>query len=386
MRSTTVPDVWASRVATLSASLVRESSVDRADVLGHSGAAYLRGMLSDRDVVAFVSPAVARLHGERITSALTGAGIPPVRIRRVATGEHNKTLGSVAAIVDAIHSTGLGRNGVVLGIGGGVLLDMVALAASLYRRGVGAVKIPTTLLGQVDAGVGLKCGVNTAYAKNLIGDFYPPERTVLDAQFLPTLGPREIQGGLAEIIKLAMVADRDLFGLLERHSAELDAPRMVQPHAGRIVDLAVSGMVRELQQNPYEHVLARRVDFGHTVSPQLEISSSHRVTHGQAVAIDSAYFSAVSYLSGRLSGRSIDRIVSLFGALALPGYHEMLDDPETIENCLAAAAAHRGGRLNQPLLNDIGEAVFVQRDDLSPKLLCEAAGWVAAHFLPVVLE
>ena len=168
-----------------------------------------------------------------------------------------------------------------LAIGGGVLLDIAGMAASLYRRGVPFVRVPTTLLSIVDASVGVKNGVDYCCAvtdetyKNRVGTFYAPSSCLLDNSFIASQDARNISNGFGEILKLALVRSSDLFELLETHGAalieSLFAPTVSVPSgvSDRIIDLSIQIMVEELGPNLWEYKLERCVDYGKSMFHRL---------------------------------------------------------------------------------------------------------------------
>lgn len=161
-----------------------------------------------------------------------------------------------------------------LAIGGGVLLDIAGMAASLYRRGVPFVRVPTTLLSIVDASVGVKNGVDYCCAvtdetyKNRVGSFYAPSSCLLDNSFIATQDARNVSNGFGEILKLALVRSPDLFELLETHGAALvesrfaTTPSVPLGVSDRIIDLSIQIMLEELGPNLWEKKLERCVDYG----------------------------------------------------------------------------------------------------------------------------
>ena len=161
-----------------------------------------------------------------------------------------------------------------LAIGGGVLLDIAGMAASLYRRGVPFVRVPTTLLSIVDASVGVKNGVDYCCAvmdetyKNRVGSFYAPSSCLLDNSFIATQDARNVSNGFGEILKLALVRSPDLFELLETHGSALvesrfaATPSVPSGVSDRIIDLSIQIMLEELGPNLWEKKLERCVDYG----------------------------------------------------------------------------------------------------------------------------
>ncbi len=277
-------------------------------------------------------------------------------------GEANKDLRQVERVCRAAIAAGLPRDGVIAGVGGGVVLDIAGTAAALYRRGVGFVRIPTTLLGMVDVAVGIKQGVNFSRHKNLLGTFYPPLGVLNDPAFLRTSPPRELACGVAEIIKIAIAADAELFELLEEHLEELMRSSFQTPSAiaREVLDRSAAAMMVELAPNLYEDNLKRAVDFGHSFSPTLEIRSSYRLQHGEAVAIDMLLSTAIAVRRGLCPASLLERMAALYDIAGL----RATDDSCTVKlltEALDEVKAHRGGRLNFPIPLAVGNCGFLQR-------------------------
>ena len=257
---------------------------------------------------------------------------------------------------------GLDRKGLLIGIGGGVCLDIVTVAASWIRRGVGHIRVPTTLIGQIDAGIGIKGAVNFGGKKNYLGCFYAPETVLVTPSFLSTLTRNHISEGFAEIIKIALVRDAWLFELVEKLGPELLLSKFSEcQHGGKeVLWRSILGMLSELEPNIYEdQSYERLVDFGHTFSPGLEAASSFEITHGEAVSVDIAVSTVLSTRIGLLSADLRDRILSLLITLELPVWTDLLT-AERCEHGLRDCALHRGGRPNLVLPTAIGQAVFVK--------------------------
>ncbi|MEO7195933.1 MAG: sedoheptulose 7-phosphate cyclase [Pseudonocardiaceae bacterium] len=283
--------------------------------------------------------------------------------------EQNKTLDAVLGVVDALvaHRV-LRRSEPVIAVGGGVLTDIVGMACGMYRRGIPYVKVPTTLIGLVDAGIGAKTGVNHGSHKNRLGSYFPARSTLLDRAFLATLDDRHLSNGLAEILKIALVRDPPLFDLLEWHGALLRGERMQgltfdgEHAAAEVVARAVGGMLAELEPNLWEHDLERLVDYGHTFSPALEMRALPVLLHGEAVAIDMALTTVIACRRGMLGPADRDRVLAVVTALGLPLTH-LVCLSDVLCDALADAVLHRDGRQRLPLPTGIGSACFV--DDLT---------------------
>ncbi|WP_449484854.1 sedoheptulose 7-phosphate cyclase [Streptomyces avidinii] len=311
---------------------------------------------------------VNRLYGDRMRAYFEAQGID-VRWLVLDPGEENKGIDSVRRLVDAFDEFGLlRRQEPVIAVGGGVVTDIVGFACSLYRRGLPHIKVPTTLIGLVDAAVGAKTGVNHGGHKNRIGTYFPPRCTLLDTTFLATLPDRQISNGMAEILKIALVLDSRLFELLETHGLLLCDERFQgltsagAEAADEVLRRAIGGMLAELEPNLWEERLDRLVDYGHTFSPVLEMGALPALLHGEAVAIDMALTTVVSWQRGLLSPVDRDRVLMVMTALALPLGHPAWR-ADLAERALADAVRHRDGRQRVPLATGIGSALFF--DDLT---------------------
>lgn len=193
------------------------------DVLNPANPVLVEDAVGTRPSRRFVvtDETVEQLYGEAIRAYFDAQGVTH-RMCVLPPAEKHKTVDNVLRMVRQLDEFGIDRRGEpIIGIGGGVLLDIVGFSASAYRRGTPFVRVPTTLIGLVDAGVGVKNGVNCHGHKNRLGSYFAAGRTLLDRTFLRTLDRRHISNGLAEILKIALVKDIQLFDLLEQHGPAL---------------------------------------------------------------------------------------------------------------------------------------------------------------------
>lgn len=239
--------------------------------------------------------------------------------------EDNKRFDAVEKVLAACERFGLRRREPLVAIGGGVVLDIVGMAASLYRRGVPFIRVPTTLLSIVDASVGVKNGVDYCSAakgvlKNRIGSFYAPIAAYADKTFIATQDERNIVNGLGEIMKLALVRSTELFELLEQHGAQLVANKFQGSDgvADRVIHLSIEIMLEELGPNLWEHNLERCVDYGHTFSKILEMQPGADLMHGEAVNIDGFICVLIAEMRQMCTAEERDRIFRTMTALGLP--------------------------------------------------------------------
>ncbi|OKK03598.1 2-epi-5-epi-valiolone synthase [Streptomyces sp. CB03234] len=325
-----------------------------------------------------VEERVDMLYGDLIRAYCDARGHDEYAIHVLPAHERLKTMDSVFSVVAAMDRFGLDRRREpVVAVGGGVLLDIVGLACSLYRRSTPYVRVPTTLIGLVDAGVGAKTGVNFGTGKNRLGTYHPATETLLDPGFLATLDERHVSNGMAEILKIALIKDADLFALLETHGARLVADHF-QPAGAtgdEVLGRAVHGMLEELHDNLWEHKLERVVDYGHSFSPTLEMRALPALLHGEAVALDMALTTVIACRRGLMSTDQRDRVLNVMRTLRLPVTHPLCE-PGVLKEALADTVRHRDGKQRLPLPVGIGGSVFV--NDLTTGELARAAGDLAA--------
>ena len=261
---------------------------------------------------------VASLYGGRALRSLRRAGIA-AELLLVPRGERAKRPLVLARLWERLALHGLGRRDALVALGGGVVGDLAGFAAATWLRGVAWVDVPTTVLAQVDSGVGGKTGVDLAAGKNLVGAFHQPALVVADPDTLATLGPRQRRAGLAEVAKLGMAVDAALFRWTERHA---DALRSGDPAAlAAAVRAAVAAKARVVRRDECEREGGERtaLNLGHTLGHAIEAACGYRgILHGEAVAVG---MRAAARLSVRLAGlaeRDRARLATLLDRLGLP--------------------------------------------------------------------
>jgi len=319
-------------------------------------------LLEGRQALVVTTPTVRRLYGHALDAVVEHHRLRATTLV-LRCSEQAKSLKAVQRVCRHALERGLGRDAVLVSVSGGVCSDIVTVAASLIRRGISHLRIPTTLIGQVDAGVGVKGAVNFAGKKSFLGCFYPPKAVLIDPHFLRTVPVTHLRYGLAEILKMAIIRDAELFDCIANHWQSLLLSRFQEPRAvvRRVLYLAAKGMLDELQPNLYEdRTYKRLVDAGHTFSPILEAVSSFSLHHGEAVAVDLALSATIAHLTGRLGAVERERIVETLAAVGLPVHDPAL----SVDLCLEAlrdAARHRAGAINLVVPVGIGRATFIER-------------------------
>ena len=319
---------------------------------------------SNRRLV-FVDSKVFGTYGEKIHLYFSENNIR-AKIISIDISEEKKGLDTLMFMLNIIENFGLlRRSEPILAIGGGVLLDMIGLAANIFRRGVPYIKVPTTLLSLVDASVGVKTSINHFDRRNRLGSYYAPSAVYLDKTFLKSLPPDEIYSAMGEIIKMAVIKDANLFDLLESHASDvIEEKFIVDGVSDEIIYKSIDGMIAELEPNLWELDLKRIVDFGHSFSPLLEMksledSNAMSLTHGQAVALDVIFSSCLGYQKGFLDENDLERIIKVCRSCKLPVYHQYFEDHLLLWNSLIDTSNHRNGDQNLPIPNGIGKSIFL---------------------------
>ena len=289
-------------------------------------------------------------------------------------GEAQKTLGNVAAIIDALVAARLNRDGLVLALGGGVIGDIAGFAAASYQRGIAFLQLPTTLLAQVDSAVGGKTGVNHPGGKNLIGAFHQPVAVIADTDTLSTLPDRELRAGITEIVKAALVADAAFFAWLEANGASVLArdPAALAEAIRRACEIKAAIVAKdEREQGP-----RALLNLGHTFGHAIEAGAGYgSVLHGEAVAAGLVLAADLSARTGRLPGVDAARVRAILAAAGLPVDPPPIGRARMLE-LMAMDKKVKDGALRLVLLDGIGSAAVTAdypREALEA-LLVERAG------------
>jgi shikimate kinase / 3-dehydroquinate synthase len=322
----------------------------------HSVAEQAARVTKSRTVLVATDTGVEEPWARRTREALEEAGFK-VHSVCIPQGEENKNLASVEKIWDAALGAGLDRDALVLAVGGGVLGDMAAFAASTILRGIAVAQLPTTLLSMVDSAVGGKTGIDRAQGKNLIGSFHQPRFVLCDVETLTTLPQAERRAGLAEVVKSAWLDGEGSVQLLERNLAALAAGELAA--TAEAVRMSVELKARIVTEDEHETGVRALLNLGHTVGHAIEAASEYKgLRHGEAVSLGMV---AAFRLSRRLGVASADdeaRMHALLSGLGLPtevdGY---LDDKAF--SFLGSDKKRKGGKVRFIVPKGPGETQIV---------------------------
>lgn len=276
---------------------------EQSEIYVGSAADILPGVLPEGRVVVISDMSVDRLYHAMLSGYETVL---------IGSGESVKTLRTVEQIYRRLIELGADRSTFILAIGGGIVTDIAGFAASTYMRGLPFGFVSTTLLGQVDASVGGKNGVNVDGYKNMAGTFTQPKFVICDPSMLKTLPMREFRAGMAEVVKAAIIADADLFGRIE--STSVDELRKNPDLLADAISAAIRVKADIVEHDEHELGERRKLNLGHTLAHAIE-KCSDKMIHGEAVAVGMALMAGAAVKMGVLPQADHDRIVGVLKKL-----------------------------------------------------------------------
>ncbi|MGD9837841.1 MAG: 3-dehydroquinate synthase [Afipia sp.] len=362
---------------------VTENPVTVGVALGHRAYDIVIG----RDVLPSLGQRIARLRpGARVAivtdrtvaqhwlsqteAALAEAGIASSRIV-VGEGEASKSYGVLQEVSEGLIAAKIERNDLVVALGGGVIGDLAGFAASIVRRGVDFVQVPTSLLAQVDSSVGGKTGINSPHGKNLVGAFHQPVLVIADTSVLDTLSPRQFRAGYAEVAKYGVLGDLEFFNWLDANHAEIFAGGGAREHAIAMSCRAKAAIVARDERETGDRAL---LNLGHTFGHALEAATgfSDRLFHGEGVAVGMVLAAEFSARLDMIPAAEAARVQRHLASVGLPtrlqdiaGFQqEGLGDADRLLALMGQDKKVKRGKLTFILLEAIGKAVIV--NDVDP--------------------
>ncbi|KAG8623509.1 hypothetical protein KVT40_008485 [Elsinoe batatas] len=293
-------------------------------------------------------------------------------IHKTMIGEKAKSIETLLSIVDSMNKFGIFRKEPVLVVGGGLVTDVAGFACAAYRRNTNYIRVPTTVIGLIDASVSIKVAVNYGNYKNRLGAYHAPMHTFLDFSFLRTLPVAQIRNGFAELIKISTCAHLDTFNLLDKYCEQLietgfgrtdGAPQEVRDAADKINRAGIHRMLELETPNLHEIGLDRIIAYGHTWSPLHELVPDVPLRHGHAISIDMAYSATLAHMRGLVSDAEYKRILGLFSRAGLSMDHPQFNE-EILEQGTQAILKTRDGKLRAAIPAPLGSCVFLNDVDM----------------------
>jgi 3-dehydroquinate synthase len=305
-----------------------------------------------RDAVLISNTIVAPLYADRLKAALHGRRIIDIIL---PDGEQHKTLGSASRVFDVLIANRIGRDAVILALGGGVIGDLAGFAAACYQRGIEFVQIPTTLLAHVDSSVGGKTAVNHPGGKNMIGAFHQPRAVIADTELLKTLPDRELRAGLAEVIKYGLICDANFFAWIE---ANIDALLARSPEAlGKAIYRSCHIKADIVGRDEREQGERALLNLGHTFGHAIESATGYtQWLHGEAVATGLLMAADMSARMGTLDASIVERLRRLLLRAGLPVEAPRIG-AERAFDYMRVDKKVQAGRVRLILLEGLGKAV-----------------------------
>lgn len=309
---------------------------------------------------------------ESIRNYLVEKGIDAHRIE-IPDAEAGKDLPVVGFIWDVLGRIGVGRQDVVISLGGGAATDVAGFAAATWLRGVSIVHVPTTLLAMVDAAVGGKTGINTEAGKNLVGSFHQPRAVLVDLATLETLPRNELVAGMAEIVKAGFIADPVILDLIEADpEAAVDPAKDVLPE---LIRRSIAVKAEVVAADEKESALREILNYGHTLAHAIERRERYRWRHGAAVSVGLVFAAELGRLAGRLDDATAARHRSVLQLLGLPVSYDADALPQLLEY-MAGDKKSRAGVLRFVVLDGLAKPGRLEGPD--PALLAAAYSEVAS--------
>lgn len=316
---------------------------------------YLRLQYDDIEHILIISQQeVANLYAERLQKGLLDFR---VNLMIVPTGEEEKSLDRIGSLTAEALGCGADRKTLVIALGGGVIGDLAGFFASIFMRGIRFIQVPTTLLAQVDSSIGGKVAVNHPAGKNILGVFNPPLAVWTDFQTLDSLPWQEVENGLAESIKHALIADLDLFEFFEQQELGI---KQRDPLIWReMVTRSSAIKIGIVGKDEREQGIRALLNLGHSFGHALETVMNYRgVTHGQGVSIGLVAASYLAKSKGLMTSSEVSRIEQLLTIFGLPTNIEIPgQDSLALLQCMQTDKKNQGGRKVLILPKGIGQTI-----------------------------
>lgn len=334
-------------------------------ILGTLGDTARRIGLGTKEMIV-TSAALWPSYGKVVHDSLASTGFD-VSVALVNDEEESKSLQTVHSVYDNLVENEFDRSSGIVAVGGGVIGDVTGFAAATFMRGIRFIQVPTTLLAQVDSSIGGKTGVNHPRGKNLVGAFHQPALVWTDVSTLQTLPERELRSGLAEVIKYAIIADPQLFRILETtvgSFSKASTETLID-----IVSRCCSIKARIVEEDEKEHGVRSILNYGHTIGHALEALTNYTYyTHGEAVAVGMTAAARISCEIGATERKMAENQERVLRMAGLPASIDCPIDPHEIVKQLNSDKKRLAGRVRWVLPKTIGEVFLTDEVPLDVAL------------------
>jgi 3-dehydroquinate synthase len=289
----------------------------------------------NRPIAVITDERVEELYGQKLIASLAAAGFSS-SLHVVSGGEPAKSFAMAEEVSESLAQAGVDRSSLVVALGGGVIGDLAGFVASIFGRGIPYVQVPTTVMAQVDSSVGGKTAINLGAGKNLVGSFHQPALVIVDTETLTTLGVRERNEGLAEVIKYGVIADRSLLDAIEDLSKQKFA-EIIE----RCVQIKANIVAEDEREESGKRAL---LNFGHTIGHAIESAAGYgKLLHGEAISLGMRAAGWLSTKYADLPFGDYHRLIHLLRQLSLPVVlRDEIPTAAVMERVFADKKFHRG--------------------------------------------
>jgi len=315
-------------------------------------------------IAVITDETVHELHGAALAEALSNYNIHLI-VR--PAGEAQKSMANLEEVLESLFCAGFDRSDLLIAFGGGVIGDLAGFAASIFKRGMPFVQVPTTLLAQVDSSVGGKTAINNQFGKNLVGAFYQPRLVVADTDLLSTLPARQVKAGYAEVLKYGLLGDAEFFMQLNdglgQKVLNLDADALTQA-----VHTSCAAKAKIVTADEREGGVRALLNLGHTFAHALELEAGYDgdLLHGEAVSAGMEMAFRFGATQGICSQSDADQVSEHLAKTDMPrvkGMAHLLSDPDTLMRHMAQDKKNESGHLTLILPRAIGDTYVDKRAD-----------------------
>ena len=277
------------------------------------------------------------------------------------SNEKNKNFKSINIILSKLFKHNFNRDDCIISLGGGITGDVVGFAASIFKRGLKFINVPTTLLAQVDASIGGKTGINNIYGKNLIGSFYHPDLVISDVNILKSLPKREIICGYGEILKHSIISKRKLFNFLDKNKFKI--LNLESPFIEKVIYDSCKIKKNIVQLDEKEKNIRKILNLGHTFAHAYEatLSYSKKLNHGEAVILGIVSSAKFSFKNNILNKKDYEQIIKHINNLKIPvnlNFYFKKKDIKLIIKYMKSDKKNNSSKINLILIKKIGKVIL----------------------------